>query len=392
MSSRKKSTGRGAQAPLLGSELQVSIEKLAVGGAGVARHEGFVFFVADAAPGDELSVEITALKKNFGEARIRRILNGGPARRAPPCPVADRCGGCNWQHIAEEEQRRQKELLVKETLEKFLRGQDFEYLPLKECAQSLRYRNRIQPKFTRQAFGFYARGSHEIVDIQDCPITEKALAQEIPAARTWAQSQKSEGRIEMYLDREQRAHFTFTDQNDEGFGFSQVNRFQNEDLVAAVLDWTRGAEYRHIFDLYAGAGNFSFPLMQTLNRPLTAVELSEKLVGKGRELNRFSDLEFVHSDVEKYLRRTRITPEDLVVLDPPRAGCSEDVMRMLAKARPRKIVYISCHPVSLARDLKRFFEFTGKNASTTPMKLRRVQAFEMFPQTDHVETIVELEG
>ncbi|RYZ79856.1 MAG: TRAM domain-containing protein, partial [Proteobacteria bacterium] len=96
--------------------IQVTIEKLAIGGAGIARHDGLVIFVPDAAPGDQLLIKIRNKKKNFAEADILQVLVPGPSRRRPPCPIADRCGGCNWQHLTEQEQQSQKQMLVQETI------------------------------------------------------------------------------------------------------------------------------------------------------------------------------------------------------------------------------------------------------------------------------------
>lgn len=365
----------------------VRIEKLAIGGAGVARHDGLVIFVDQAAPGDEVLIEITKAKKNFAEARIVQILKPAPSRRTPPCPVANECGGCNWQHIDESEQLRQKELLVRESLQKFLRDRDFNYLPIQPSPRSLRYRNRIQPKIANGRFGFFARGSYRIVETSDCLITEEPLAQQMPRVREWALQQRDQGRLEMYLTEKDEIRYGFVEDEDDGVGFSQVNRFQNEDLVRTALDWSSG-KYRHIYDLYSGAGNFSFPLAQLHQVPLTAVELNPKLVARGRE-QKHPDIEFVHSDVEKYLIKAAVSSQGLVILDPPRAGCSEAIMKRLADIQPQKIIYISCHPVSLARDLKWFFDWS-KKLGKERLQLRRVQAFEMFPQTDHVETIAEL--
>lgn len=381
---------RGAQAPLLGSKINVRIEKLAVGGAGIARHDGLVIFIPDSAPQDELLAEITSVKKNFSEARILQILVPGPSRRERPCPIADRCGGCNWQHITEAEQQRQKDLFVRENLNKFLPLQTPKYLPFLASPRSFRYRNRIQPKIKNNAFGFYARESHEIVEMRDCPITEEALAAKIPEVREWALAQGRDGRIEMSLSQKGDIHYSYANEPEETLGFSQVNRFQNEDLLKTALDWSRGNKYRHVFDLYAGAGNFSFPMLQEHQVPVTAVELSPQLVSRGRSLAVDKSVHFVHSDVEKYLlSKHDIQSTDLVILDPPRAGCSKEVMNALALAEPQKIIYISCHPVSLARDLKWFFE-ACERLGKTKLRLRRVQGFEMFPQTDHVETIAEL--
>ncbi|MDG0815012.1 class I SAM-dependent RNA methyltransferase [Bdellovibrio svalbardensis] len=374
------------------SQIKIKIEKLAIGGAGIARHDGLVIFVPQAAPEDELLVELTTKKKNFAEARIVEILKPGPARRNPPCRYAHECGGCNWQHLTEEEQRRQKELLVLETIKKFNPNLNFEYLPLQQSPRVLRYRNRIQPKFKDGKFGFFARNSHEIVEIDDCLITEEALTNKFPEVKAWAEAKKSKDlqRLEMYISDTEEVRYGLITDEDDGIGFSQVNRFQNEDLLKTALDWAGEDIYSQVFDLYAGSGNFTFPLAQKYKTAssITAVELNPKLVERGRAQSKDKRLHYFLSDVESYMKRASISKQDLVVLDPPRAGASEYIMRALAASQPKKIIYISCHPVSLARDLKWFFEYAEKMGRK--YHLAKVQAFEMFPQTDHVETIAEL--
>jgi 23S rRNA (uracil1939-C5)-methyltransferase len=387
-----KNHRRGAQAPLLGSKIKVSVEKLAIGGAGVARHEGMVVFIPGAAPQEELLVKITLAKKNFAEAEIVEVLTPSPFRREPPCPVANVCGGCNWQHLTEEAQQKQKELLVQETLKKFNPQLQFDYLPLQPSPRSFRYRNRIQPKAQNGKFGFFGRNSHQVIDIKDCPITEESLTEKFSEVRAWL-AEKNPGprlqKMEMYLDTEQNVRYGLISDEDDGVGFSQVNRFQNPALIETVLNWVQQESYGNIHDLYSGAGNFTFPLGQQFPKnKVTGIELNPKLVLKGTSENKNSHIHFIESDVEKYVLKTKINSDDLVILDPPRMGCSKATIKALAKARPRKIIYISCHPVSLARDLKWFFETATQEQ--IPWVLTRVQAFEMFPQTDHVETIAEL--
>lgn len=383
---------RGAEAPLLGSKIHLKIEKLAIGGAGIARHEGMVIFVPLTAPEDEILAEITVAKKNFAEARVLEILKPGPTRRVAPCAYfLNGCGGCNWQHLTEEEQRRQKHLLVFETLKKFNPDIDFEYLPLKPSPRVLRYRNRIQPKARENHFGFFERQSHNILDIQDCLITEESLTEKFPEVRQWIQSKgdKDLKKLEMYIADDDTIRYGLISDEDDGVGFSQVNRFQNEDLVQTVLSWAGDHEYSKVFDLYAGSGNFTLPLLRKYKTShVSGVELNPKLVEKARVHARDRKLTYLLSDVESYMRRAVIGTNDLVVLDPPRAGATEYIMRALAAARPRKIIYISCHPVSLARDLKWFFDSSQKLGLHA--RLDKVQTFEMFPQTDHVETIAEL--
>lgn len=386
-----KSNKGGAQAPLLGSKIRLNIEKLAIGGAGVARHEGMVVFVPQAAPNEEVLAEVTLVKKNFVEAKLVEVLKPSPFRREPPCPVANVCGGCNWQHITEDEQRRQKEKLVLETIQKFNRGVEFEYLPIQESPRVLRYRNRIQPKFKHNRFGFFARNSHDIVEINDCPITESALTDKFGEVKEWLKEKNSKDlqRLEMYISEEGPVRYGLINEDDDGIGFSQVNRFQNEDLIHTALSWAGEEKYEQVFDLYAGSGNFTFPFAQKYpEAQITGVELNPKLVERAKSRIQGQRVKYFLSDVETYMRRASIGKQDLVLLDPPRAGASELIMRTLAAAQPKKIIYISCHPVSLARDLNWFFAWSQKLG--TRMKLTRVQAFEMFPQTDHVETIAEL--
>lgn len=382
------------------SQITVTIEKLAIGGSGITRHDGLVIFVPDSAPGDELLVEITTKKKNFAEARILKILKPGASRRTPPCPIADRCGGCNWQHISENEQRLQKQLMVQETLAKFLPGMELPFFPIKESPLSLRYRNRIQPKYFRGRFGFFARRSHEIVEAKDCPITEEKITREFAKIKSELDknfaNHKEIQRLEVYLDQNENPQWLLMGEEKEGVGFSQVNRFQNEDLIKTVLEWSEGITYERIFDFYAGSGNFTFPLSEKYrNQQIIGVELDSKLVQKAQEQIQTSGtlnkrMHYYISDVASFMRRTQFQPKDLVLLDPPRAGADEYVMKALAHGSVAKIVYISCHPVSLARDLKYFFEAQASRSSSRKLKLQKIQCFEMFPQTDHVETIAEL--
>lgn len=388
--SRKANKG-GAKAPLLGSKIKLHIEKLAIGGAGVARHEGLVVFVPQAAPHEDILAEVTLVKKNFLEAKVIEILTPSPSRRPAPCKFASQCGGCNWQHISESEQLQQKEKLVLEAIKKFNPTLNFEYLSIKPSPRSLRYRNRIQPKFKNDRFGFFARNSHEIIEIDDCLITEELLTSQFTEVRDWARQKKSKElqRLEMYISEDGPVHYGAITDDDDGIGFSQVNRFQNQDLVDTALAWAGDESYEKIFDLYAGAGNFTFPLAAKYPKSqVIGVELNPKLVARAKSKISNQDMKYFLSDVENYLKRAEIGQNDLVLLDPPRAGASELIMKTLAAARPRKIIYISCHPVSLARDLN-WLSTSARNLGLK-LTLTRVQAFEMFPQTDHVETIAEL--
>lgn len=376
---------------MVGSQLTVSVEKLAVGGAGVARHDGIVIFIPQAAPQEVLKIEITEKKKNFCEGKILEIITPSIHRRETPCRIADRCGGCNWQHLTEEEQRRQKQTIVTDTLRKFLRDLEFEVLPIIPSPRSFRYRNRIQPKMKGNHFGFFERNSHQIVTTDDCLITEETLAEKFNEVREWAKSLNSREllKLEMYLTPEGKVEYGKIDRYDESVGFSQVNRFQNADLIQTALEYIGDHKASRIIELYAGSGNFTFPLRNKFPQtPMTAVELNPKLVSLGRKLSKGLDITYVEADVEKYVAQNNFANTDLIFLDPPRAGTSREIMERIASSGAQKIIYISCHPVALARDLQ-WFMAKAKSLNLN-YRLSKVQPFEMFPQTDHVETIVEL--
>lgn len=376
-----------------GDRLIVHIDRLAVGGKGVARHEGLVVFVSDTAPGDRAEIEITFAKKNFAEARLLKVLEASSQRREPPCPVAGICGGCNWQHLTYPSQIANKRRLVTESLRKFSGfsiDDDF-VKPVIESPKQLRYRNRIQLHHSGSRVGFNRRGSHEIVDILDCPITETPLAELIPQLRQELAHVKP-GRFELYLTKDgktaRRNSHTLEDSDGAGPAFSQVNTGQNVNLIEFVLEVVRAqSDYDQLFDLYAGSGNFTFPLarhFQTLK--MTGVELNSEAVKLAREVVRTEfpnrEFEFIEASVDDAVRRLAITQDSLVLLDPPRIGCGPEVLVHIAQKRPKRILYVSCHPATLARDLKALSEAN--------YQLEFVQPFDMFPQTDHVETVVSL--
>jgi 23S rRNA (uracil1939-C5)-methyltransferase len=387
---KSRNPGKGPQGSLLGQRIPLKIDKLAVGGDGLGRHEGMVVFVPFSVPGDEILVEITQQKSNLAFARILDFIAKSPERIEPPCPYYFECGGCNWQHVDPMAQLKYKQDLVGETLRKFL-GFDTPVLPIIPSPRNWRYRNRIQLSAQGSRLGFKKRKSHDIIDIKDCLITEETLTTALENVR---QSVKSpQQKIELYLTSQGQAKWEEIEDLGEGVGFSQVNRFQNEDLIRTVLEWARPSS-KSILELYAGAGNFTWPLAQKFpESSITAVELSEKLVERALVHKKdFPQVHYLASDVEKYVQKSFSNglpkPPDLVFLDPPRQGTTAIVMESLAMVHPQQILYLSCHPVSLARDLSYFLKAAER--ASLKYRLSRVQPFEMFPQTDHVETLVEL--
>lgn len=343
------------------------------GGRGVGRYQGVVVFVPATAPGDLARVKVTAKKSKFWEGELVELITPSPHRRTPPCPVAGRCGGCAWQHLAYSEQIVQKENILRNSLKKL---KNFEWRSFLAAPEEFYYRNRIQLQIRDGKKGFFALRTRDLVAIEKCHIAEQALNEKmkgLPAEDLRAK------KIELALNESGEVLVMPGERDPEAALFAQVNRAQNEVLkqetlaaIDVVPDW--------IMDLYAGSGNLTKPLHEHYpDVPLLAAELSKTAVERGRKA--LPRVEWLAGDVAKVLKkRTRAQGVGVVVLDPPRTGCSDDVIAELLRFQPQQIVYISCNPMTFARDAERI-------VAAGQYKLDHVRGLDMFPQTEHVEII-----
>ena len=378
---------------LLHSEHDISIEKLAVGGSGIGRidyqDKKLVVFVPKSAPDDLLRVRITHVEKNFLNGEIVSILKPSPFRREAPCPYFKDCGGCSWQHIDEKHQIAQKELILKDLFKKFLPEQKYDLLPTVVSPNNFEYRNRIQLKQMGTKLGYFKPESHDLVDIEDCLISEKPL-------RDWLKTNKSKIRPsdkllkhELKINAEGKVEFYKIGAQSEGLSFSQVNRFVNDLLVNTVVDLAKGTNPRSLTEFYAGAGNFTFPLAAiSKDLQIDAIELNPDLTAKAVDVIKSQKL---HKQIRFYTTKSELFPlrntmsSDLIMLDPHRQGCEKSLLVKIAETKPKFLLYISCHPVSLVRDLQVL------NQNGFHFEMRHLQIFDMFPQTDHFETLCLLE-
>ncbi len=378
---------------LVNTEHVVTIERMVVGGDGLARlqhqNNSLVIFVSFSAPEDELRVRITSADKNFLRAEIINILKPSPHRATPRCEYFGACGGCNWQHLSSAQQLKQKEQILQDLLFKFLPEKSYSLSASVESDLLYNYRNRIQLKHHDKRVGYFKRGSHEIVEIQHCELAEVQISSSIKMIssklRPSAELKKFEIRINQNLEIESYP----IGEDGEGLSFSQVNNSVNEKLVRTAVEIAREINPEFITELYAGAGNFTFPLAQALpGARIETVELNGKLTSHAQKeilSNSYQKRIFAFtSDCEAFVRRRPLSKQ-LLLLDPPRVGCSDEVLQKIVVSRPRDILYISCHPAFLARDLKKLM------SAQPDYSLKRVQIFNMFPQTDHFETLVHLQ-
>ncbi len=398
---------------VVGDKLELETLRLARGGKAVGRSsDGQVVFVIGAAPGETVRAEITAVSSRFVEARMIEVIKPSEFRVKPPCPVVEECGGCPWQHVDYNEQVRQKDAILKDTMKRGRALNDEEMTKFTEFIPSekpFHYRSRItlqsRPKGGTYDLGYFKRESHNFVPIPDCMIADEKL---VPFARDFvakavSKSQKVRERFQVAIDD--------AGQLSVGGAFSQVNRSQNtlmqklvsDTVVAHVLE-KRQILHWHLLDLYSGNGNLAFPVIEAVRsaRPqgvieATGVEMSTVSVTEAMRSARAQQCTFVAESVDQWLARQKagavsllskkgLPLDEILILDPPRDGVGQTVMPLIARRKPSLIVYVSCDPATLARDLVRFREATEKQKAK--YEILEVRGLDMFPQTDHIEAVV----
>jgi 23S rRNA (uracil1939-C5)-methyltransferase len=317
-------------------------------------------------------VRIVENKKTFLVGELEKILDPSDARVEPACPVFGRCGGCTWQHVSYAEQVRQKDKILRMALRNY--SASFEWKEFVAGPEAYRYRNRIQVNKSRDSVGFFARATREIVNINDCPITESEIAARIPSIR-----ERDDGRFEISRRVDGTVEIEQGKRSPEAALFSQVNTRQNTMLIDTVLKWAGEAPVEEIWDLYCGSGNLTLPLKEAFPQlEVTGVELSADAIRLAEKNS--SAVHWMAKDVVHFLREQKENTKSLLmVLDPPRTGVEEPALTQIGRLKPAHLLYVSCNPMTFARDATRLKEHG--------LELVRVQGFDMFPQTEHVELI-----
>ena len=381
-------------------ELEVEVEKLIAGGDGIGRWEGIPIFVPRSAPGDRLRVRIVERRPDYGRAEIVEILREGPGRRQPPCEYFGQCGGCDLQHLDDQVQPKLKAAAVRETLVR-LGGVSTE-VPIGIIVGApwgYRQRAQVHTEVDDQEavhIGFHARRGHQLVAVESCPVLVPDLEQELaripprltsPPPRRLDLLVGDDGklstapRVPDLPHGEVQISVGQIDYQLDARCFFQSHRQLLPELIQEVVgDW-RGKE---AFDLFAGVGFFSLPLSERYDR-VVAVEgdnVAGRYLQRNARRHRAERLEYVHSAVESWIASL---PDgaDRVVVDPPRAGLSGKVKEYLCQRRPRHLTYASCHPATLARDLR---------ALDRAFTVDRLCLIDLFPQTGHMEVVAQLRG
>jgi 23S rRNA (uracil1939-C5)-methyltransferase len=380
--------------------LDVVIQKIVPGGYGLGFAEGLTVFVALAAVGDRLRVRVREKKGKVAFAEITEILEPAPARHEPPCIYFGRCGGCDFQQMNYAAQLAAKVAIIRDCLQRIGKIDYEKEIPIISSPDDLNYRARAQwhVDSRRQKLGYFRRHSHDVIDIENCPILAPALKEKLADIRRnvnwqqfWAEQPEIEAAtngadVSVYSSEiiERTDEIVFEAAGEKYYfdaeSFFQGNRFLIDDLIRAAIE---GAAGENALDLFCGVGLFTLPLARKFKR-VSGVEASGKAIEfaqKNAERARLSNVEFFAENVGEFFARAELPEADFVLLDPPRAGAPRETIDALLKLSPRRISYVSCDPATLARDLRLL---------TEAYQIESITAMDLFPQTHHVETIARL--
>ncbi|MFW0766818.1 23S rRNA (uracil(1939)-C(5))-methyltransferase RlmD [Trabulsiella odontotermitis] len=411
--------------------ITVTVNDLDPFGQGVARHNGKALFVNGLLPQESADITLTEDKKQYARGQVKRRLNDSPERETPRCPYFGVCGGCQQQHASVALQQRSKraalQRMMKHEVDEVIAGTPWGYR--RRARLSLNY----QPKTQQLQMGFRKANASDIVDIRQCPVLVPRLGALLPALHDCLSNLKSArqlGHVELVLadngplmvlrhtvalpaaDKEKLECFSHTHDvalylapqsetlervtgeapwyTSNGLrltfsprDFIQVNDGVNQKMVATALAWLDVQPDDRVLDLFCGMGNFTLPVAQRAAEVI-GVEGVPALVDKGREnavFNHLHNVTFFHENLEEDVTRQAWAKQgvDKVLLDPARAG-APGVMAHIIKLAPKRVVYVSCNPATLARDSDALLQ--------AGYQIQRLAMLDMFPHTGHLESMV----
>ncbi|MGH8101714.1 MAG: class I SAM-dependent RNA methyltransferase [Chthoniobacterales bacterium] len=349
----------------------LKIEDIGFGGKGVGRESGKAVFVPYVIEDELVSARIVRARKQFAEAELVDVREASPHRVAPPCPYFGRCGGCAYQHIGYQHQLAIKCRQVRDLLRRIGKIDNPPMCPIIPSPQPYGYRNRITAHVEDGVIGFFRRDSHRLVDIEGCPI---------------AMNEVNRGLADLRAQNPPDGHYTLRAKT-RARTFSQTN-----DAVAnALCDLIVGfvpPNQDLLIDAYCGAGFFAKALLDKFER-VFGIDWDRFAIAEAKQ-NATPKETYVAGDVEAveaavsaaYPGGLRVgTRAITMIVDPPATGLSADVRKAIVDLAPETLMYVSCDPSTLARDLKELRENFTLN-SVTPL--------DMFPQTAEIEVAVSL--
>lgn len=385
----------------------MTIDDLTNLGEGVGRIDGWVIMVPFALPGERVIVRIWRNKKNYSDGDLVAVLEASPDRVEPQCPLFQECGGCQYQHLSYAAQLHSKTNQIVELMRRLAELQNVSVEPCIGSPEIYGYRSKLTPHFDSPrdgvigAIGFQRYANRSILDVPQCPIARPAINQAMGAERERIRTEKRPGKTKKrggtLLLREGLEGVT-TDNKEllservggRVFQFIAGEFFQNNPFILPIMvDYALGqakaAGIQHFVDAYCGVGVFGICGASRFES-VTGIEVNAPAIALAQanaKINGIRNTEFLIGAAESIFEGLSLPPESTAILmDPPRKGADEVFLRQLVEFGPARVVYVSCGPDTQARDLKYL--------CAHGYEVTRIQPFDLFPQTRHIENVVTL--
>ena len=401
----------------MANTFELEITDIAFGGNGLGRKDGFVYFVPGTLPGELILAEETARKKNFGTARLIEILRSSQNRITPLCPLAldpckntknalGHCPGCSYQHVKYDEEIKIKNRQLENFIRHNLKIDPATVMDAPMPSPSdLNYRNKIVLHLSKNILGYFADDNDSIIDVMNCPIADPEINAKLAEIRTDLNKYSGSSDITFRYTRKDQVQFWIENSPVDGVleeetalgtlevpckSFFQVNLKCADLLAAETVKMAKDSSASSLVDLYCGCGFFSITAAKSGIESVIGVDSDPdtiKSAVKNAVTHGLADkCRFSAKSAEIFMTensRKMKTDETVVLLDPPRGGLSLKLKNQLISTGVKKIIYISCAPDMMARDMKFLCE--------CGFKLKKARLFDMFPRTSHFETIAHLE-
>ena len=387
-------------------ELTLEIESLTNLGQGVARIDNWVVFTTFALPGETVRARVFRNSANYSEADLLEVVAPSTDRVEPRCPMFSQCGGCQYQNLSYKKQLEWKQRQVAELLQR-MAGIDHPVDPVHPSPVTYGYRSKITPHFQKPRdgqmgpIGFLLFGRRQqLIDVEHCPIASETINAKLPKIRRECQKKAAfYKKGATLLLRDSLDGYVCTDGTemceqmvgDLRFSFHAGEFFQNNphilpDFAEHVrTEALRGGAVENLVDAYCGSGLFCLTAAREFKEAV-GIEISESSIDWARRnatQNKIENCRFIQGDATNIFAEVTFNPDKTaVVIDPPRKGSRPEFLDQLIDYAPRRVVYVSCNPATQIRDLEHVKE---------RYRIARIQPFDLFPQTRHLECVVTLE-
>ena len=357
--------------------VDLKITDVAFGGKGVARKNGKAVFIPFTIEGELVSAKITREKKQFAEAEVVDLRQRSPDRVDPPCSYFGKCGGCAYQHIDYAHQLEIKTRQVRDVLKRIGKLNDVPMRPIIPSPLPYAYRNRVTVHAENGVIGYFQRDSHRLIDVEHCPIAMEEVNRELADLRS---HDVPDGH---YTLRARSGPRVFSQTND---GAANALR----DLIVQLMP----ANQELLVDAFCGAGFFAKALVGKFQR-IVGIDWDRFAIAAAKE-NATEKETYIAGDIEAELNRKNLTAlsgqvssgkadgsaKTAVIVDPPAVGLSAPLRKTIVDLAPATLIYVSCNPATLARDLAELH---------SRFKVESVTPLDMFPQTAEIEVVAQLQ-